>query len=123
MFNVIPYYYCDEAGYKAHGNIALTGELSETAQEALQNGLEGGEFFIPADLQGLNIPELQDQLDSFPSAADHVWHVLDIGEVYTSETAPEGAVQCDAEAFLKAFHAVATPARWDVAGAMARLGL
>lgn len=122
MYTAIPYSYHDAHAYKADGIIWIEGELTEEEVAAIESKLDEGEFFIPADLN-LDIAELQDQLTSFPSKADHVWHTLELSDLSEEDELEEGAVAIARDAFIQAFARIASNKAWDVEGASARIGL
>ena len=68
----IQYMYRDASNYKAHqqSDVIVEGELTWSEFKPV---LHMGEMFIPADL---DLPELQSQLESYPSVDDHIWHEL-----------------------------------------------
>lgn len=121
-YTAIPYYYRDADNYKASGTIFLEGPLSGDQIKSIKSKLDEGEYFIPEDL-GLNIPELQDQLSSFPSQADHVWHTLALYEISNENKLDEGEVAIPVANFVKAFAQIESKDSWDVEGAKLRLGL
>lgn len=122
QFTRIPYQYRDAANYKIGGDIYLEGLLSADDLEKIKSKLDSGEYFIPDDLQ-LGIAELQDQLTSFPSEDDHVYHELKLSELEVLELVPAGTQTIPAPDFVKAFDVLIQYSAWDVAKAMTRLGL
>ncbi len=66
----IEYMYRDASNYKAYPerDVIVEGELVE--QDVRVHLREVGKF-IPHDI---GLPELQSQLESYPSADDHIWH-------------------------------------------------
>lgn len=123
MFTVIPYLYRDASNYKAFKVIALDDVLSADDIAAIKSKLSDGEFFIPADLAGLKLPELQDTLEDFPSEDDHVWHTLQLEQLEEAAEAPEDAEVVSKTAFMAAFVKIKHPNDWDVSGCMDRLGI
>jgi hypothetical protein len=123
MFTVIPYLYRDAANYKQANEIVLDGELSSADIAAIESKLSDGEYFIPGDLAGLGVEELQPRSSGFPSTDDHVYHELELGSLEVQATVPEGTVVLSKDEFLKAFEAISNSEAWDVAGCMARLDL
>ncbi len=77
----IEYLYRDAANYKAYPecDVIVEGELHWSDFEPT---LHMGEMFIPADL---DLPELQAQLENYPSPDDHIWHQLLDLELTSSE--------------------------------------
>lgn len=122
MYTVIPYRYVDAANFKQYGEIVLQGELSLNEQAEITAKLYDGRFFVPFDL-GLHIPELQRQMEGFPSADDHVFHELMLDEMRTQGTKPAGILALRNDDFLAAFSRVRARDGWDVAAAIHRLGL
>ena len=106
----IGYRYRDASNYKAYDEIVVEGVVT---REQLAPFLEDGDSFIPDQV---NMRELQDELTSFPSEDDHVWHELDVVEPTDDEPNHEDS----AEELLKRFSEVG---EWDVAGASERLGI
>jgi hypothetical protein len=115
MNTLISYMYRDASNYKAHGEEVLQGTLTSEQKEAIIAKLEGGENFIP-DQVGLE--EVQEQLTSFPSEDDHVWHELNEDDI--TDTQQDPTIQLTAEQLYQNFMAVE---EWDVEGAVERLGL
>lgn len=123
VYTVIPYLYRDADNYKACGQIVLEGWLSTADLALIESTLQDGEFFIPADLAGCDIAELQSSLTSFPSIADHVYHELNLEEREQVNTIAEEVTTIPACAFVEAFRRVANPDGWDVSAAVERLGI
>lgn len=123
MYTVIPYFYRDAANYKENSEIVLDGELSSAEVAAVQNKLSDDEFFIPGDLRGLDIEELQPRLQSFPSEDDHVYHTLSLEELKLQESVPEGTFVISKEEFVNAFNKIATSESWDIEACMTRLDI
>lgn len=122
-FTVLPYLYRDSSNYKRGGKIFLEGLLSADNLDAIRAKLNDGEYFIPFDLKGLDIAELQSLLPSFPSEDDHVWHELQIEAIETCGELAEGENSISVEEFLAAFAAIKHSNSWDVVGTFERLGL
>jgi hypothetical protein len=122
MFTIIPYLYRDASNYKEGDFIILEGTLSESQIAAIEDKLDEGENFIPADLK-LGIEELQDRLTSFPSEDDHVWHELQLSEIEVVASVPDGSNTIPSEDFVAAFEKIADSNSWDVAGCMERLDI
>lgn len=123
VFTVIPYLYRDAANYKASSSVVLEGALSAKDRKIIEDQLDSGEYFIPADLPGLDLPELQEQLTSFPSEDDHVWHELSLDEISTQPSLPDGRTSIPVKTFVDAFRAVAAAGGWKVSEAAERLGV
>jgi hypothetical protein len=123
MFTVIPYLYRDAANYKQHGEIVLEGPLNAVELSAIESKLSDGEYFIPGDLAGLGIEELQPRASGFPSEDDHVFHELRLEHIYVRDTAPEGTTVLAKDNFVQAFNAISGPNGWDVAACMERLDI
>lgn len=121
-YTVVSYQYRDAANYKAGGEIILAGLLSEADIGAIRSKLDSGEYFIPHDL-GLDIAELQDTLESFPSEDDHVYHELLLEEREVVSELPEGKVAIPAQSFVDAFKALKDVDTWNVRAATERLGV
>ena len=96
-----------------HAFIYLDGRLNNSAIAAIEPKLEGGDGFIPFDLQ-LGIVELQDQLTSFPSDDDHVFHEFDFDEIEYIESVPEGETAIPLADFFSAFEKFKDSNGWDV---------
>jgi hypothetical protein len=66
----IDYIYRDASNYKAYpeDDVIVSGELSES--DSIPHTREDNRF-IPADI---GLPELQSQLEGYPSVDDHIWH-------------------------------------------------
>ncbi len=118
----LPYTYRDASNYKAHSYIYLEGRLHNAAIAAIESKLEGRDGFIPFDLQ-LGVEELQNQLTSFPSDDDHVFHEFDFDEIEYLESVPEGETAIALGDFLAAFERLQDANAWDVDAAQKRLGL
>jgi hypothetical protein len=123
MFTVIPYLYRDAANHKQSNEIVLEGELSSTEIAAIESKLSDGEYFIPGDLVGLGIEELQPRSIGYPSEEDHVYHELELDSLEVQATVPEGTVVHSKEEFVKAFEAIPDSEGWDIAACMQRLDL
>ena len=106
----IGYRYRDASNYKAYDEIIVEGVVT---LEQIQPFLNEGEFFIP---EQVGLRELQEELTSFPSEDDHVWHELDLVEPTEEEANHEDS----AEELLKKF---ANIKEWDITGACERLGI
>lgn len=119
---MLPYLYRDAANYKAHSTIYLEGRLHNAAISAIERKLESVNGFIPFDLQ-LGIDELQDQLTSFPSDDDHVFHEFDFDGIEYLEAAPEGENVIVLKDFLDSFERITDASSWDVAAAEIRLNI
>ena len=112
MNTKISYMYRDASNYKAHREIVVEGELSLSEIEGV---LEDGENFIPYQV---GVEELQEELTSFPSEDDHVWHELVAVEATSNE--PTEVISAEE---LKRNFILAGEKGWDVSGAMERLGI
>lgn len=123
LFTKLLYCYRDAANYKASSTIWLEGTLTPANVRALEKTLDSGEYFIPEDLVGLGIRELQEELTSFPSEDDHVWHTLDLEDLEVVAALDEGETSIPVSTFLDAFQKVAADGGWKVAEAVERLGV
>lgn len=123
MYTVIPYFYRDAANYKEGSEIVLDGELTSEEVAAIQSKLSEDEFFIPGDLPGLGIEELQPRLQSFPSEDDHVYHTMCLDALKLQSTVPEGTDVISKEDFVSAFNKIATSESWDIEACMTRLDI
>ena len=124
MFTQVPYGYRDGANYKEASTIHLEGVLSPDDIQRIEEKLSGGEFFIPADLMGLDVVELQDRLPSFPCDDDHPWHTLQLYHLTVSSDLPADSLNViPVEKFVEAFDKIEGQNAWDEVGAMKRLGL
>lgn len=123
MFTIIPYLYRDAANYKQANEIVLEGELSSSEIAAIESKLSDGEYFIPGDLVGLDIEELQPRSPGYPSGDDHVYHELQLDSLEMRATVPEGTVVLPKEDFVKAFGALSNSEGWNIAACMQRLDL
>lgn len=121
QYTAIPYYYRDQNNYSASSTIFLEGKLSDEQVEKIESKLDGGEFFIPHDLNS-GIPEIQDRLWTFPSKSDHVWHILALDEIETVSKLSDGAKAIPVPDFVRAFDQIKDSNSWDVKGASLRLG-
>jgi len=77
MNTKISYFYRDADNYKAHHSVILKGKLSAKQISEILNKLEGGEMFIPRQV---DLPPLQEQLKIYDTqdwGTDHEWHELD----------------------------------------------
>lgn len=79
-------------------------------------------MFIPADLH-LGIPELQNRMDGFPTADDHVFHELKLRDLRVQAKKPGGGAFIDKDDLVAAFHRIRPIDGWDLAAATVRLGL
>jgi len=118
----LPYLYRDAANYKAHSFIYLDGRLHNAAIRAIEPKLDDGDGFIPFDLQ-LGIAELQDQLTSFPSDDDHVFHEFDFDGIEYLDSVPEGEPTISHRDFVSAFDRCHDANGWDIEAAQERLGI
>lgn len=111
MNTLISYVYRDGNNYKQGEFLVVPGEMDKNA---VFDCCDEGEYFIPGQV---GLPELQPQMTSFPSAADHVWHELEDIEL----TEEEPNAKMTAEDLEKRFEEAKD--NWDVCGAMERLGI
>lgn len=118
----LPYSYRDASNYKEHSFIYLVGRLTEHEIAAIQPKLEGGDGFIPFDLQ-LGVVELQDRMTSFPSEDDHVFHEFNFDDIEFLDEIPEGESAINLNDFLAAFDKLQNKNGWDIASAEVRLGI
>ena len=118
----LPYIYRDAANYKEHAFIYLDGCLTKEQIASIEQKLEGGDGFIPFDLQ-LGVVELQDSMISFPSDDDHVFHEFNFSEIEFVGELPEGESAIKLSDFLTAFDKLRDENDWDVAAAEMRLGI
>jgi hypothetical protein len=120
----IPYMYRDGANYKSASSIYLDGILTIDQAKRIEAVLEGGDGFIPFDLE-LDIDELQCNLTSFPCEDDHVFHEIDLAGIVAlpASQVPAGVRLVDPVKFCEAFHKIGDPDRWRIALAEERLGL
>lgn len=117
-FTAFNYLYRDASNYKVHDTVYLIGEFTPAQREAIKLTLDGNEFFIPAQV---GLDSLQSQLESFPSADDHVWHELNFDEVEVLDTLPENTTaELTTTELANRF---ANVNFWDVPREMRRLGL
>ena len=123
MFTVIPYDYTDAANYKEHSRIVLQGVMTDAHKASIVPKLFEGEAFIPGNLQGVAIEELQARMTSFPSEDDHVYHTLRLDEAEVVPAAPEGLSVIPLADFVRSFDAIPGGNHWDCATAMERLGI
>jgi len=123
MYTVIPYLYRDAANHKAHNEIVLSAELNQKEQDLIRSKLSDGEYFIPGDLVGLHIPELQRRMIGGLSEEDHVFHELRLDGQELLEKAPKGATIIPKDAFVAAFSKISGPYGWDIERCLARLGI
>lgn len=121
-FTQLPYTYRDAANYKEHAFIYLEGRLTKTQIAAIEPKLEGGDGFIPFDLQ-LGVLELQDRMTSFPSEDDHVFHEFNFDEIEFLNQPPEGAQVIKLSDFLAAFDKLRDENSWNIEAAEERLGI
>ena len=68
----ILYGYRDASNYKTYPeeDVIVSGELAWADFEPV---LHMGEMFIPSEI---GLPDLQSQLENFPTEDDHIWHEL-----------------------------------------------
>jgi len=110
MNTKIDYLYRDAANYKVLGSIIVEGKVTLWQ---LKPFLDENGAFIPDQV---DMRELQDELTSFPSEDDHVWHEL----LDAKPTDDEPDHEDSAEELLRKFSEVK---RWDEAEASRRLGI
>jgi hypothetical protein len=106
------YLYRDAANWKEHFQVVFPGEITPEEEERLRQHLSDFKYFIAGDV---GLPELQWEMEGFPTEDDHAWHEL--GEVRLVDTPPT----CDTSihAFVEEFCA----AEWDEKEAAKRLEL
>ena len=117
MKTVFHYIYRDADNYKQGHTVILDGVLTF---DQIKPHLDS-DGFIPDDV---GLPELQCQMESFPSVdddegegLDHVWHEIDEHDFTSTEDDPTSDLTADQ--LLAKFKA----AKWDVVAAVERLGL
>jgi hypothetical protein len=114
----IPYFYRDASNYKASSEVIVSGVFTQEQKNIIQGKLDSGEFFIPTDVR---MRALQNELISFPSEDDHVYHTLDVDELEVLDAIPPGCtLHCSADEFTARFKAVKD---WDVSAEVERLGI
>jgi hypothetical protein len=118
----LPYMYRDASNYKESAYIFLSGSLTAAQVAAIRSKLYDGDGFIPFDLK-LGIPELQEQMTSFPSDDDHVFHELELDGITIRKSAPPDTTPIAVTDFVAAFAAIKDADAWDIAAADERLGL
>ena len=107
--------YRDASNYKKFNEVVLEGRLTEDQiKDCLENASDGVEF-IPYQV---GLEDLQPQMDSYPSADDHVWHTFESVEP-TEEPLTEG-LNLTAEELRKNFQA--RKGNWDVVAACRKHG-
>ena len=121
MHTAIDYNYRDASNYKASGTIYLDGPLSVDDIAFIKSKLNESSYFIPGDLTGIEVAELQSTLPSFPSEDDHVWHELELSGIREEPSILEGSTVTARAAFVAAFRRIEGPNGWDVEGAVLRL--
>lgn len=83
---IIPYMYRDADNYKQHGEIVLSGSITDEQKEQIRASLGGfgGDQFIPDQVGQPGLQEMFD--DGWDEGADHPWHEIDVNDIYTSES-------------------------------------
>ena len=124
MITQVPYTYIDGAEELQENSIIyLNGELTASDIEAIASKLCAGNMFIPGDLSKVTIEELQRRIPTFPSDADHMYHLLQLDERKVLAAIPAGAVAVSLADFVDSFRLIPDSNSWNVAAAVARLGL
>lgn len=71
---VFEYLYRDASNYKSHGQVYLSGRLSDADRALIVSKLQDGEYFIA---EQVGIPSLRQslyELSDGPTDDDHAWH-------------------------------------------------
>jgi len=102
MNTIFEYKYRDANNYKVHEDVVFVGELTETQIKDIYSALDGGEFFIPGQV---DLESLEGQLqvwDTQDWGDDHCWHEVD--EIYLTDSEPTDSrtVQEFYSVFIKA---------------------
>lgn len=105
MYTIIPFRYVDASNFKQCDEIVLEGELTQAEIDSVGAKLIDEHLFIPADLH-LGIPELQNRMDGFPTADDHVFHELKLRDLRVQAKKPGGGVFIDKDDLVAAFHRI-----------------
>lgn len=112
MRTVFEYLYRDASNYKASCVLLLEGPVSQSQVEEIRRCLEGGEYFIPGQV---NMPSLQENLFRYsdgPTDDDHVWHEFVSVRPPTEDECCRLKVWGSVEKLVSAFRNVAD---WNVA--------
>lgn len=124
MFTLLPYHYRCASNFKQDSIIVLQGALSAKDIADIQARLNDHTGFIPGDLAGIDVEELQPRSEDYPNEDDHVWHTLNLEDLQTVEAAPQGALTpIAAERFMEAFRKIDGSHGWDVEAAVIRLDI
>jgi hypothetical protein len=115
-YTPVTYKYRDADNYKTTAQCFLEGSVSAIEKARIKKTLNDHEYFIPTQV---GLEALQDQLEGFPSEADHVWHTLSFDDPIVDIPNHE-RVLCSVEAFIARFTKVTF---WDVASEARRLGI
>lgn len=70
------YLYRDGANFKQFETILLVGRVRATDVCAIEDSLEGGEFFIPEQVGLSSLQHRFETISSVPNRDDHAWHEM-----------------------------------------------
>lgn len=107
MKTLFEYRYRDAGNFKALGEIALEGALTNDEIEAVCSRLSGDGFFIA---EQLDVPALYERLyrwSNGPTACDHCWHEF-VGIRVVDECPSDMPVWGSAKAFVERLRAIDT---------------